>query len=312
MFLVPECRQRLELGMDIFNIRLDQLTSVRRCLPLINSATKYPSILTYHKLGERGRLLDQRQYEFTETIHLTEKVDGTNSRVIVFPNGRFFIGSRDNLLYASGDLVLNPQLGIVETLLGEKFDAVFAEWERFASETHVVVMFMETYGHGIGKAGKNYAQGTKSTHVRLFDIVRIPIKTMYELLQKTPEQVASWRDHGGQVFDKFDTLADTGLPVVPEVGIVSPDQLPDTVVDGACFLNEHISESHCGIVTGLSGQIHLPSTVIDAPDAEGLVLRTTDRKVIAKMRFEDYARTLRDNSGERVARGQNRSYRPVN
>ena len=48
----------------------------------LNSATKYPSIPTYHALGERGMLLDEHASFDGQSILATEKVDGTNSRTI--------------------------------------------------------------------------------------------------------------------------------------------------------------------------------------------------------------------------------------
>ena len=73
-------------------------------LQKLNSMTKYPSILTYHKLGERGRLLDEVQIPLAGlTIYATEKIDGTNSRIIICPDGTFIVGSREDLLWAQGD-----------------------------------------------------------------------------------------------------------------------------------------------------------------------------------------------------------------
>lgn len=71
--------------------------------------TKYPSILTYHKLGEKGKLLDEVQVPFDQPAILAEKIDGVNSRIIIFPDGLYIIGSREELLYAKGDLIGNPQ-----------------------------------------------------------------------------------------------------------------------------------------------------------------------------------------------------------
>jgi len=85
-------------------------------LRALNSATKYPSILTYHKLGERGRLTDVLNIDPQGSLVVTEKVDGTNTRVIFMPDGYFLIGSREHLLYAKGDLIGNPALGIVESI----------------------------------------------------------------------------------------------------------------------------------------------------------------------------------------------------
>ena len=84
----------------------------------LNSATKYPSIPTYHSLGERGRLLDQCIDLAEQDLVATEKVDGTNSRIIILPDGMYLIGSREELLHAKGDLIHNPAQGIVTPKTG--------------------------------------------------------------------------------------------------------------------------------------------------------------------------------------------------
>ncbi|WP_236142941.1 RNA ligase family protein [Nostoc sp. CMAA1605] len=92
--------------------------SLRSCdLNKLNSLTKYPSIPTYHALGEKGKLLEET-VTFDGEVILTEKVDGTNSRIILLPDGNYVLGSREELLFAKGDLIGNPALGIVNSLKG--------------------------------------------------------------------------------------------------------------------------------------------------------------------------------------------------
>src|SRR5262249_26329407 len=83
----------------------------------LNSMTKYPSIPTYHLLGEKGALLDER-VAFAGRVLGSEKVDGTNGRVIFLPDGCWIVGSREELLLARGDLIGNPALGIADALKG--------------------------------------------------------------------------------------------------------------------------------------------------------------------------------------------------
>jgi hypothetical protein len=70
----------------------------------LNSATEYPSIPTYHALGERGVLLNDHVSFHGQGIVATEKVDGTNSRITLMPDGCYLVGSREELLHAKGDL----------------------------------------------------------------------------------------------------------------------------------------------------------------------------------------------------------------
>ena len=53
----------------------------------LNSMTKYPSILTYHTLGDKGVLRETVQVPFAGRVLGTEKVDGTNCRLIFCPDG---------------------------------------------------------------------------------------------------------------------------------------------------------------------------------------------------------------------------------
>src|SRR5262245_22884963 len=92
-----------------FNVRTADLAK-------LNSLTKYPSILTYHTLDPRNGGLLEEVTAFVGTVIGTEKVDGTNSRVICLPDGCYLLGSREELLYAKGDLIGNPSLGIVDGL----------------------------------------------------------------------------------------------------------------------------------------------------------------------------------------------------
>ena len=63
----------------------------------INSLTKYPSILTLHKLGQKGRLTSEWATDIQgETMFATEKIDGTNVRIICLGN-EYLVGSREFL-----------------------------------------------------------------------------------------------------------------------------------------------------------------------------------------------------------------------
>src|SRR6478752_4862424 len=82
----------------------------------LNSMTKYPSILTYHTLGEKGLLQERVQIPFEGRVIGTEKVDGTNARLIFCPDESVIVGSREDLLWERRDLIGNPSMGIVEAL----------------------------------------------------------------------------------------------------------------------------------------------------------------------------------------------------
>ncbi|MEU4425522.1 hypothetical protein AB0F81_33285 [Actinoplanes sp. NPDC024001] len=75
--------------------------------------------------------------------------------------------------------------------------------------------------------------------------------------------------------------AKTGLELTPRLFTVDAAELPAGVAQMSRFLADR-----------------LPNTLVALDDtghgrAEGVVLRTEDRSVIAKARFQDYARTLK-------------------
>lgn len=249
-------------------------------LRALNSATKYPSIPTYHLLGERGSLTEE-VIEFSgEEVILTEKVDGTNSRIILMPDGDWFIGSREELLMARGDRVYNDALGIVHTLrpVAERLTGDQGVSDR------ATVYFLETYGARIGGQAKQYT-GAGAVGFRLFDIAFVP----FEVLEWEREHIAAWRDNGYQTFANESVLrraAETEqIELTPRLAEFPVQMLPATVEDTAAWLEKYAPETLVALDSNAGGR------------AEGIVLRTQDRSVIAKARFEDYARTLRRRNG---------------
>jgi hypothetical protein len=252
-----------------FNVRTTDLSR-------LNSMTKYPSIPTYHPMGDRGEL-GESPVRFDGRVLLTEKIDGTNSRVILLPDGSYLIGSREELLHARGDLIANPALGIVEAVRGvaeRLVDSVRAD--------AVTVFYLETYGGAIGGNARQYS-GEKRVGVRLFDVA--VTEGYAELLERAPEQIAAWREGGGQPFVAADRLPEwaerAAVEVAPRVAEVDAGELPSDLAETLAFMRSLLPGSRAGLDGGAGGA------------AEGLVARTPDRGTIAKLRFEDYERTLR-------------------
>jgi hypothetical protein len=236
--------------------------------------TKYPSILTYHALGEKGKLKEEIQVPFDEPAILTEKIDGVNARIILFPyreDGFYIIGSHEELLYAKGDLIGNPQLGIVEAL------KPLAEVHRTPIED-ITVLYLEVYGGKTTPGSKQYT-GNKAVGYRLFDIATIT--NGIEILKDySVEQIAQWRDNGGQTFRDEASLGFIGsIPLVPRLGT---GRLPTSLKDTLSWMKSTIGLTHAPLD---SGAIGMP---------EGIVVRSADRTKIAKLRFEDYERTFRN------------------
>lgn len=236
----------------------------------INSMTKYPSIPTYHFMGEKGRLREEVQVPFDLPVILREKVDGVNARIAKYPSGLYLIGSREELLYARGDIIGNPQLGIV--------DALKPIAARLPSCDVLTIFYLEVYGGTVTKGSKQYT-GNKAVGWRLFDIATIP---ELDILKMPIEQIASWRDNGGQTFhcerDLREASSELSIPLAPLIGISS---IPSTLEDTHAWMKSMITVTNAALDSGAVGR------------PEGIVARAPDRSKIAKLRFEDYERTLR-------------------
>ncbi|WP_405064682.1 RNA ligase family protein [Kribbella sp. NBC_01505] len=253
------------------------MLELRNCdLDNLNSVTKYPSIPTYHSLDPRnGGLLDER-VPFAGPVIGTEKVDGTNARIVTLPDGSYLLGSREEFLYAKGDLIGNPALGIVAEL------RAVADALPVPAADRIEVRFLEVYGGKVTGASKNYTGDRRVGH-RLFDAIHL---TGYEDLLTQPRPALSeWRESGQQPFlneEELQKLATAdGLTLTPRLFTLDATELPDGLEETQAFLSQHLPQT-------LSG---LDDAAVGTP--EGIVLRTPDRSTIAKARFQDYARTLK-------------------
>ncbi len=255
-------------------------------LAQINSLTKYGSIPTFHVMDGRGNLQEAHvslEGPFSGPLLLTEKVDGTNVRIILYPDGDYIIGSREELLYAKGDRIENPALGIVQAVkpIAERISAS-------ARSNFFCVVYGEVYGGNVGKAARQYSPDRETTGFRVFDVFSLPMVNYDSLLKNTPAQIASWRDNGGPMFISNEALAYFAkieeLELVPRLTAIQTSvrdyNIPTTIEGMYNFLQYYketqvvLSENHTG-------------------HSEGLVLRSEYRDFIAKVRFEDYNKAMR-------------------
>ncbi|MEV6343561.1 RNA ligase family protein [Actinoplanes sp. NPDC051851] len=217
---------------------------------------------------------------FTGPVLGSEKVDGANSRLLLLPGGGYLLGSREELLYASGDLIGNPSQGIVANLR--------AVADRVARTTLVPrdgmlrVLYLELYGGRIGGQAKQYStRGADGW--RLFDMATVG--ALEERLSWPAERISRWREGGGQAYSEEVELqaagVTAGIELAPRLFTVDGSSLPTEVAGMHAFLTEWLPETF----------VALDETGQGAP--EGIVLRSPDRSVIAKARFQDYERTLK-------------------
>ncbi len=246
----------------------------------LNSMTKYPSIQTYHEI-DRGYLKENLTDNIgfgSNTVYITEKIDGTNGRILVL-NGDYIIGSREELLYRKGDIFGNPSQGIVNIMKS------FAEHiaSNMPCNNTLYVFYGEVYGSNINGA-KQYTKHQNS-NVRFFDC--IDFVTFDEFIEKPIDAISSWREHGGQPF--IDTLMLTNRMInlgykdniVPSVGRVIGSTIPTNRADTYEWLKQFYNTYATIDEEAFIGR------------AEGVVVRDSGRKMIRKIRFEDYEKTIK-------------------
>ena len=251
-------------------------------LSKLNSMTKYPSIPTYHTLDPSNGNLTMPPLDVAGDVTATEKVDGTNARIIL-TDGGYYLGSREELLHWADDRVWNPAQSIVEAIkpIAERLRDRGATTEARDAAT---ILFGEVFG---GKTTANAKQYTGERRVgwRLFDVVLLPGDHLHELLTWPPERIAAWRDGGGQPFldqSRLDAFASThDLELVPTVWTSAEGPMPTTIDEMASWLRDLLPATRVALDDQAGGR------------AEGIVVRAPDRSLIAKLRLEDYQRTLR-------------------
>ena len=270
-------------------------------LKSVNSMTKYPSIPTYHVVDSINHKIVEGSFaapvKFPEgPVVVTEKINGTNAR-IVFTCKDYLIGSREEFVYAKRDFIGDNRDGLIEALRPVADRIVKWRKEHFsgisralggdlkAAEKAVVVAYFEVYGGRIN--GHKQYTSSGEVGVRLFDVV--VVEDADDMLKMEPERLAVWRDRGGQRFMKFEEqqawARAMDIQVVPELltdgdGLQISDLASDSLSETLEKLRHFCDRSHVILDQGAEGK------------PEGVVVRTSDRSVIAKLRIEDYERSL--------------------
>lgn len=251
-------------------------------LAKLNSMTKYPSVLPYHRMdaANKGALSDDFSHDFSGcgSVIGREKVDGTNARIVFPGSDTFILGSREDFLSARGDLISNPALHIATTLR-EKAEELVPLMREIHQGSNIVVVFVEVYGGNVHANSPQYT-GNKTLGYRGFDVAVIDPG---DLFVRTQEAIAQWRDAGGQTFLDNDSLevlmGRMQIPMAPSLFEIESVLLPGTHEEALEFLKQHTPATLCSLDEGAGGK------------SEGIIVRSADRGIIAKMRYEDYYRT---------------------
>lgn len=149
----------------------------------INTFTKYPSILTLHKIGDRGRLLEEltTPISSTDEMFASEKIDGTNSRIICYGD-EYLIGARESILFHNHDLYYDPTQGIV--------DGIRDLGINIPSTGKLFAIYGEFYGGKVSSNSKWYGQD--KIGYRVFDVVEY---NDLSILEKSLPEISRWREH---------------------------------------------------------------------------------------------------------------------
>lgn len=240
----------------------------------VNTLTKYPSILTLHRLGEKGILKDELSTPIeNEVLYATEKIDGTNVRIICYGD-EFLIGSREFVLHHSADLYFDPASGIVE--------GIKKLLPQISKTDSLTVVYGEYYGGKISANSKWYGQD--KVGFRVFDVAVIDDLS---LLESPINDISNWREREfpiGIVYGQKFLTRQEMISLLPDYEFVP-------------ILDFDLTDlSHHGILNSLKE--HVPKTQVALSEnailkAEGIILRNEQRTKIVKVRFEDYERTLK-------------------
>lgn len=242
----------------------------------INTFTKYPSISTLHKMGDRGCLTDELTTPIeNEALYATEKIDGTNVRIICYGTD-FLIGAREFILHYCDDLYFDNAQGIVQGIYDMAIHNLIPDTDE------LTVIYGEFYG---GKTSSNSKQyGKERNGFRVFDIA---VYDSLQILNNQIHEISQWREtntddgiiYGQRFIDRHELERDYGqFELVPKVDFELGDLSHETILDN---LNKFIPQTN----------VALTETALKKP--EGVVLRNENRTKIVKVRFEDYERTLR-------------------
>ena len=240
----------------------------------INTLTKYPSILTLHQLGERGILKDElTTFIQGEKMYATEKIDGTNARIVCLGN-EYLIGAREFILHHSHDLYFDTAQGIVDGLRKLSIQAPVTN--------KLTVIYGEFYGGKTSANAKWYGQ--EKNGFRVFDVA---VYNDLSILEMPQQDISSWRERetdSGIVYGQsFLTRTEmknefSGFEFVPSIEFDLGDFSHRVVLDN---LKKFIPTTN------------VPLSENALKKAEGVVLRNETRSKIVKVRYEDYERTLR-------------------
>lgn len=254
----------------------------------INTLTKYPSIFTYHAL-DRGICQEELNegVDFNGTdFSITEKLDGTNARIVIYGDD-YFIGSREEILYAKGDRLIAPNdlitpqlIDIADNLLASINEGVSYDVD---SDTPLAlyVFYFEVFGGNIQrKVAVNYTKDQDTFGVRLFDVTTMDTDDLFDVLELPIENISSYRERNRT---RFTSIGDAKI-IAEQLGL---EYVPEFDTEGVVIPTER-TEVLEWLQTYSDTKVKLDGSGLGK--SEGIIIKSADNQLARKIRFEDYER----------------------
>lgn len=264
---------------------LDELVE-KYGLSKVNSLTKYPSILTYHDIYHGGvleTLTENKAFPANSILEMTEKVDGKNSRMI-FLDGDYLLGERETIVFAKDDRIRNSN--IISPMLSELYPFIKSGFDDKTEKSILTIIYGESYGYNIASK-KQYVINSEQRKYRVFDIVQMPMDEVYKILEMDISKIALWRDNMNQPYLSTDKLNDFcksfAIDRTPIIKEIKASEIPIDCRETFAWM-QSFAKSKSVLDIPENGVI--PNSMYAR--AEGVILRTKDRSMIRKLRFEDY------------------------
>jgi hypothetical protein len=199
---------------------------------------------------------------------------------IVSLNSDYILGQRENFVYAKNDRIKNSDVIDVVQEAADKFVNTNTDTD------FLTVIYGEAYGWRIQDGSKIYCAGNTDKNFRIFDVWQAHVNVIDNYLQNSDMQKIVYdREHNFQSWltvDEMKIFADTyKLEQVPFWTDFDSNDLPTDAEETKQWIESNFKTSHAIIGEGTN-------TNQKFARAEGVVIRTWDRKTIRKLRFEDY------------------------
>jgi len=130
----------------------------------LNGMTKYPSIYPIHLREMKGKkmlMIDKKVHNLrSKDFFITEKIDGTNIRIIIDKKNNVVIGGRNDLLAYSKDILVQNKNNVIDVLNEYLTWSNIRELQESSifNKIDLLVLYGELFGEGIQKKGKFYGK----------------------------------------------------------------------------------------------------------------------------------------------------------